>query len=142
MSNLMNVFSSKLRSEPVAIFIFCRPLFDFFNKMSAQTQPRVKKKRRNWSKGEDAVLMTKAITYYKLKEDEISKIFTKTMLVKEAAAAYGIPESVFRLRINDKLATDEGQGVGTALSKENEEKETEAKRSKNDYRNQRRRKME
>ena len=94
----------------------------FFNKMSAQTQPRVKKKRRNWSKGEDAVLMTKAITYYKLKEDEISKIFTKTMLVKEAAAAYGIPESVFRRRINDKLATDEGQGVGTALSKENEEK--------------------
>ena len=92
----------------------------FFNKMSAQTQPRVKKKRRNWAKGEDAVLMTKAITYYKLKEDEISKIFTKTMLVKEAAAA--IPESVFRRRINDKLATDEDQGVGTALSKENEEK--------------------
>ena len=59
----------------------------FFNKMSAQTQPRVKKKRRNWSKGEDAVLMTKAITFYKLKEDEISKIFTKTMLVKETAAA-------------------------------------------------------
>ena len=33
------------------------------------------------------MLMTEAITYYKLKEDEISKIFTKTMLVKEAAAA-------------------------------------------------------
>jgi len=32
--------------------------------MAASTQPRVKKKRINWSKGEHAVKMTKALTKY------------------------------------------------------------------------------
>ena len=38
-----------------------------------QTQPRVKKKRKNWSKGENAKLLTKALTYYKLRENEIEE---------------------------------------------------------------------
>ena len=38
----------------------------------------------------------------------------------EAAETYDVPISVLRRRIEDELVTDEGQGVGTALSKESE----------------------
>ena len=47
------------------------------------TQPRVKKKRRNWSKGEDQKLLIKALTYYKLREDDVSAQFSQLALVKE-----------------------------------------------------------
>ena len=83
--------------------------------MAASTQPRVKKKRINWSKGEHAVKMTKALTYYALKKDEVGKTLTKTQLIKEAANAYGVPETTFRRRVNDNLVTNEGQGVEIPL---------------------------
>ena len=67
--------------------------------MSASTQPRVKKKRINWSKGEHAVKMTKALTYYELKKDEFGKTLTKTQLIKEAAKAYGVPEKCIHRRV-------------------------------------------
>ena len=56
--------------------------------------------------------MTKAITYYRLKEDEIGSGLTKTNLITETAEMYQIPNSVLRRRVNDKLTTDEGQGEG------------------------------
>ena len=40
--------------------------------------------------------MTKALTYYALKKDEVGKTLTKTQLIKEAANAYGVPEATFR----------------------------------------------
>ena len=83
--------------------------------MAASTQPRVKKKRINWSKGEHAVKMTKALTYYALKKDEVGKTLTKTQLIKEAANAYGVPETTFRRRVNDNLVTNEGQEVEIPL---------------------------
>ena len=86
--------------------------------MSASTQPRVKKKRINWSKGEHAVKMTKALTYYELKKDEFGKTLTKTQLIKEAAKAYGVPEKCIRRRVNDFLLTNKGQGVVTAITKD------------------------
>ena len=67
--------------------------------------------------------MTKALTYYRLKEDDIGKDgLTKTKLITETVETYNVPNSVLWRRINEKLNTDEGQGVGTAISKENEEK--------------------
>jgi len=51
--------------------------------------------------------MTKALTYYALKKDEVGKTLTKTQLIKEAANAYGVPEATFRRRVNDNLVTDE-----------------------------------
>ena len=86
--------------------------------MSGQAQPRVKRKRKNWSKGENFVILQKAITYYRLREDEIGE---SLHLMTEAAETYHVPISVLRRRIEDELVTDEGRGVGTALSKESEE---------------------
>ena len=44
--------------------------------------------------------MTKAITYYRLKEDEIGKDrLTKTKLITETAETYNVPNSVLRRRI-------------------------------------------
>ena len=48
-------------------------LAGFSMAQNISTQHRVKKKRRNWSKGDDQKLLLKALTYYKLREDEISK---------------------------------------------------------------------
>ena len=50
--------------------------------MSGQAQPRVKKKRKNWSKGENFVILQKARTYYRLREDEIGGSLLKMQLLK------------------------------------------------------------
>ena len=80
--------------------------------MSGQAQPRVKRKRKNWSKCEHFVILQKAITYYRLREDEIGESLLKMHLMTEAAETYHVPISVLRRRIEDELVTDEGQGVG------------------------------
>ena len=64
-SKFEEFFSKVHQQKPVANFIFLRrlffrPLFRFFTTMSGQTQPRVKKKRKNWSKGENLVIVQKA----------------------------------------------------------------------------------
>ena len=84
------------------------------------------------------MIVQKALTYYRLKEDQIGDSLLKMDLLKEAAHTYNVPISVLRRRVEDELVTDEGQGVGTALSKESEEilvkrlpkKESERKRKR------------
>ena len=99
--------------------------------MSAKrTQPRVKKKRINWSKGEHSVTMIKALTYYELKKDEIGRSITKTDLIKEAANTYDVPEATLRRRVNANLVTDEGQGVGKKELKKRKRVEEQEKKKK------------
>ena len=56
----------------------------------------------------------KAVTYYRLKEDEIGTSIAKTGLLEETAQVYDVPITVIRRRVENELTTDEGQGVGTA----------------------------
>ena len=58
----------------------------------------------------------KAVTYYRLKEDEIgTSIITKTGLLEETAQVYDVPITVIRRCVENELTTDEGQG-GEQLS--------------------------
>ena len=84
------------------------------------------------------MIVQKALTYYRLKEDQNGISLLKMDLLKEAAHTYNVPISVLRRRVEDELVTDEGQGEGTDLSKESEEilvkrlpkKESERKRER------------
>ena len=59
------------------------------------------------------MILQKALTYYRLKEDEIGESLLKMHLMKEAAQTYNVPISVLPRRIEDELVAVEGQGVGT-----------------------------
>ena len=67
------------------------------------------------------MILQKALTYYRLKEDEIGDSLLEIQLLKEAAKTFNVPISVLRRSIEDELVADVGQGVDTDLSKESED---------------------
>jgi len=61
--------------------------------------------------------MTKALTYYELKKDEVGKTLTKTQLIKEAAKATAYQKNAFA-----------GESMATHLPMKDKEGEKDAER--------------
>ena len=85
---------------------------DFFDHVRTNSDQCEKEEKELAKRGE--FVEQKAVTYYRLKEDEIGTSTAKTGLLEETAQVYDVPITVIQRRVENELTTDEGQGVGTA----------------------------